>query len=63
MRVVVSHAAIKVHRGLEGALAILGADFVDMANIHTSILAVKGHRGLDRSRSGCHGNCVPVVLS
>ena len=55
MRVVVSKTAVHVHRGLEGALAMLGSAFVDMARVHAAVLAVDCHRGLGLGGLGSHG--------
>ena len=59
MRVVVSHASIEIHRDLEGALAMLGSAFVDMARVHAAVLAVDCHRGLGL---GGHRSGGPVVI-
>jgi len=62
MRVVVSKTAVQVHRGLEGALAMLGSAFVDMARVHAAVLAVDCHRGLGLGGLGGHRSGGPVVI-
>jgi len=60
MRIVVPHAAKEIHLGLQGALAMLGSAFVDMANIHAPVFIVKGHGGLRLGIGGSHSGGVPI---
>ena len=63
MRIVVAHASIKAYLRLQGALSMFGTAFVDMANIHAAILAVKGHWCLRLRIGNSHCSGGPIFIA
>ena len=62
VRIVVAHASIEIHGSLQGSFSVLGAAFVDTANIHAAVFTVNGHGGL-RLVGGGHGGGSPVFIA
>ena len=64
MGIVVSKATVQVHLGLQKALSVLRAAFIDTSNVYAAVFAVNSHRGLRlRLWSSGHRGGGPVVIA